>query len=151
LADKGLSLPLAGFTAAEERGRVLFMLPPPQGGLGCAGCHQPPSFALAPGSLSNGLDAGEVVVFKSPSLKSVGRAGAFMHDGRFSSLAQVVEHYNSGVQPGPALDNRLIAGNGQPRRLNLSDADKAALVAFLLTLDDPTLATDPRFADPFKR
>ncbi|MEJ6007840.1 cytochrome c peroxidase [Paucibacter sp. AS339] len=151
LPDKGISLPLASFTAQEERGRALFMLPPPQGGLGCAGCHQPPSFALSPGSLSNGLDAGETVIFKSPSLKSVGRSGAFMHDGRFSSLAQVVEHYNSGVQLGPALDNRLIAGNGQPRRHNLSDSDKAALVAFLLTLDDNSLATDPKFSDPFRR
>lgn len=151
LADKGLSLPLAGFSAQEERGRALFILPPPQGGLGCAGCHQPPSFALAPGSLSNGLDPGETVIFKSPSLKSVGRSSAFMHDGRFSSLAQVVEHYNSGVQLGPALDNRLIAGNGQPRRLNLSASDKAALLAFLLTLDDSTLAADVRFTDPFRR
>ena len=151
LPDKGLSLPLAGFTAQEERGRVLFLQPPPQGGLGCAGCHQPPTFALSPGSLSNGLDAGETVVFKSPSLKSVGRSGAFMHDGRFSTLAQVVEHYNSGVQAGPAVDNRLLQPNGQPRRLNLSEADKAALVAFLLTLDDTTLAADPRFSDPFRR
>ena len=151
LPDKGLSLPLAGFTAQEERGRVLFMLAPPQGGVGCAACHQPPTFALGPGSLSNGLDAGETVVFKSPSLKSVGRSGAFMHDGRFTTLAQVVEHYNSGVQLGAALDNRLIAGNGQPRRLNLSDADKAALVAFMLTLDDTALAADARFSDPFRR
>jgi len=151
LPDKGLSLPLAGFTAQEERGRVLFMLAPPDGGLGCAGCHRPPTFALGPASGSNGLDAGETVVFKSPSLKSVSRARAFMHDGRFATLDQVVEHYNSGVQLGPALDNRLIAGNGQPRRLNLSVADKAALVAFLLTLDDTALAADPRFADPFKR
>jgi len=149
LADKGISLPLTSFTAQEERGRALFMLPPPQGGLGCAGCHQPPTFALTAGSLSNGLDANETVIFKAPSLKSVSRAGAFMHDGRFNSLAQVVEHYNSGVQLGPALDNRLVNGNGQPRRLNLSEADKAALVAFLGTLDDSALAGDRRFSDPF--
>lgn len=151
LADKGLSLPLTTFTAQEERGRFLFLLAPQQGGLGCAGCHQPPTYALTAGSLSNGLDAGETVVFKSPSLKSVSRAGAFMHDGRFSSLAQVVEHYNSGVQLGPALDNRLVNGNGLPRRLNLSANDKAALVAFLETLDDTALAADARFSDPFRR
>lgn len=151
LPDKGLSLRLAAFTAQEERGRTLFMLPPPQGGAGCAGCHQPPTFALSAGSLSNGLDPGQSVIFKSPSLKSIGRAGAFMHDGRFNTLAQVVEHYNSGVQAGPALDNRLMTATGQPRRLNLSEADKAALVAFLTTLDDTALATDRRFSDPFLR
>jgi cytochrome c peroxidase len=61
----------------------------------------PPTFALNANSRSNGLDAGETVVFKSSSLKNVALGSAFMHDGRFSSLAQVVEHYNAGVQSGP--------------------------------------------------
>lgn len=150
LTDKGLSLPLAGFTPTEERGRVLFMLAPPQGGLNCAACHVPPTFALAGNSFSNGLDAGETRRFKSPALKSVALSGAFMHDGRFATLEAVVEHYNSGVQAGPALDRRLIGPNGQPRRLNLSAADKGALVAFLRTLNDPVLAADARFSNPFK-
>lgn len=150
LPDRGLGLPIAAFSAEENRGRQLFMTAPGAGGAGCAACHQPPSFALAANSQSNGLDAGETTVFKSPSLKSVGLSSAFMHDGRFSTLAQVVEHYNSGVQAGPALDNRLIAGTGAPRVLNLSAADKAALVAFLMTLNDNTLATDPKFSSPFR-
>ncbi len=124
---------------------------PPQGGLACAGCHIPPTFALAANSQSNGLDAGETRIFKSPSLKSVGKSLFFMHDGRFSSLEQVVEHYNSGVKDGTALDNRLRTPAGTPRVLNLSAADKAALVAFLRTLDDTTLASDPRFASPFRQ
>ena len=148
LPDDGLGAPIAGFTGQEERGRQLFIQGRGQGGLACAACHVPPTFALAANSRSNGLDAGETTVFKSPSLKSVSRSGAFMHDGRFSSLEQVVEHYNSGVQDGPALDNRLQAGNA-PRRLNLTEADKAALVAFLRTLDDTALPADPKFASPF--
>jgi cytochrome c peroxidase len=151
LADKGLNTPLPGFSAEEDRGRALFMQGPQQGGAGCASCHQPPGFALAPGTRSNGLDAGETKIFKSPSLKSVGRSSAFMHDGRLGTLAQVVAHYNSGVQAGPALDNRLRTPDGQPLRLNLSAADQAALVAFMLTLDDLALAADTRFADPFVR
>ncbi len=150
LPDAGLNSPIASFTAPEDRGRQLFMAGRGQGGLACAACHQPPTFALAANSRSNGLDAGETTVFKSPLLKSVSRSGAFMHDGRFSSLEQVVEHYNSGVQDGPALDNRLRAGNA-PRRLNLSEPDKAALVAFLRTLDDTALAGDPRFSNPFRQ
>ena len=74
-----------------------------------------------------------------------------MHDGRFTTLLQVVEHYDSGVQPGPALDNRLTQGGGAPRRLNLSAADRQALVDFMLTLDDETLEADVRFSDPFIR
>ncbi len=150
LPDAGLNTPIASFSAQEERGRQLFMAGRGQGGLACAACHQPPTFALAANSRSNGLDAGETTVFEAPSLKSVSRSGAFMHDGRFASLEQVVEHYNSGVQDGPALDNRLRAGNA-PRRLNLSAADKAALVAFLRTLDDTALAGDARFSSPFRQ
>jgi cytochrome c peroxidase len=145
LADRGLNTPIPGFTAAEDRGRQLFM----GGGTNCSACHVPPSFALAANSRSNGLDAGETRLFKSPSLKNVALSGAFMHDGRFATLDDVIDHYDRGVQAGPALDNRLQAGNGTPRRLNLSAADKAALVAFLRTLSDDTLNKDPRFTNPF--
>lgn len=145
--NRGLNNDLPNFTAQENRGRQLFM----GNGTNCSACHVPPTFALAANSRSNGLDAGETTLFKSPSLKNVALSSNFMHDGRFSSLEQVVEHYNSGVQDGPALDNRLRGPGGQPRRLNLSDADKAALAAFLRTLNDPVLVADPRFADPFRQ
>jgi cytochrome c peroxidase len=74
-----------------------------------------------------------------------------MHDGRFSTLEQVIEHYNSGIQNGPALDNRLKTPGGAPLRLNLTANEKAALVAFLLTLNDGSLTTDAKFSDPFKK
>ena len=73
-----------------------------------------------------------------------------MHDGRFATLAEVVEFYDHGVQEGPALDPRLRQGR-EPQRLNLSAADRAALVAFLMTLNDTALTTDARFSDPFRR
>lgn len=149
LADKGVDLPLPGFTDEENRGRHLFMASRANGGQACAACHQPPTFALG-GSGSNGLDAGETRRLKSPSLKNVGRSSAFMHDGRFTSLEQVVEHYSSGVQDGPGLDNRLKGADGAPLRPNLPPEDKAALVAFLKTLGDPVLANDARFASPLR-
>jgi cytochrome c peroxidase len=74
-----------------------------------------------------------------------------MHDGRFSTLEQVIEHYNSGIQNGPALDNRLKTPGGAPLRLNLTQNEKAALVAFLLTLNDNNLTTDAKFSNPFKK
>jgi len=149
--NRGLGTTLPGFTAQEDRGRQLFIAGPNNGGAGCAACHQPPTFALAANSKSNGLDAGETVFFKAPSLKNVGLSKAFMHDGRFATLEEVVEHYNSGVKLGPALDTNRLAPNGVPLRLNLSADDKAALVAFMKTLTDTSLTTDVKFSDPFKK
>jgi cytochrome c peroxidase len=147
--NRNLNVDLPNFTTQENRGRQIFMTGPAQGGGGCIACHQPPTFSLAANSQSNGLDAGETRIFKSPSLKSAG-SGPYMHDGRFATLEDVVTFYDSGVQAGPALDNRLRAGGGPgggPLRLNLNAADRAALAAFLRTLDDTQLNTDPRFAN----
>ena len=138
----------SNFTDQENRGKLLF-IGPPGTGLGCAGCHQAPTFVLDPNSRSNGLDANETTDFKSSSLKNIALDGAFMHDGRFSSLEEVVRHYSNGIQDGPALDNRLKTPNGQPLRLNITASDEAALVAFMKTLTDNTLVQDDRFSSPF--
>ena len=148
--NRALDIDLPNFTAEENRGRHLFMTDVAKGGAGCASCHRPPTFALAADARSNGLDAGERRLFKAPSLRSVGLTGPYMHDGRFATLAEVVDFYASGVRDGPALDPRLRQGT-EPRRLDLRAADRAALVAFLKTLDDPVLTRDPRFGDPFRR
>ena len=148
--NRALDRDLPNFTREENRGRHLFMTAVAQGGAGCAACHLPPTFALAADARSNGLDPGETRLFKAPSLRSVGLTGPYMHDGRFATLAEVVEFYDHGIQQGPALDPRLQQRSA-PQRLNLSAADRAALVAFLLTLNDPALTTDARFSDPFRR
>ncbi|MBX3173697.1 MAG: hypothetical protein KF709_04760 [Gemmatimonadaceae bacterium] len=149
-APPPFNVPLPGFTAQERRGQELYFQPPAAGGAGCQGCHTAPSFSLAANSNGNGLDAGQTQVFRSPSLKNLGLSRRFMHDGRFVSLEQVVEFYNSGVQEGPSLDPRLRGPGALPQRLALSDADKAALVSFLRTLTDQSLPTDARFANPFR-
>lgn len=93
--------------------------------------------------------------FKVPSLRNIGLTAPYMHDGRLATLEEVVEFYNSGVVANPNLSPplRVPTGPGQPPgpplRLNLTVAQKAALVAFLKTLTDPNLATDPKYADPF--
>lgn len=148
LPQAGAGQPFPNLSNQENRGKQLFLSPPNQGGGGCVACHSVPSFALTANSRSNGLDAGETRIFKSPSLKNVALTGPYMHDGRFQTLEQVVDHYTRGVQDGPALDNRLRP-NGQPQRLPLTVADRDALVAFLKTLNDPTLIGDPKFANPF--
>jgi cytochrome c peroxidase len=137
------------FTEQENLGKRLFAMPPQTGGAACLGCHQAPTFVLNENSRSNGLDQGETTIFKSPSLKNIGLTGPYMHDGRFATLMEVVEHYNSGIQAGPALDNRLRMGPNT-QNLNLTNQEKHALVAFLNTLNDDVLITDPKFSDPFK-
>jgi cytochrome c peroxidase len=73
-----------------------------------------------------------------------------MHDGRFATLEQVIEHYNSGVKPNPNLAPQLRNPDGTPRQLNLTPDQKAALVAFLKTLTDNSISTDVKFSNPFK-
>lgn len=138
----------AVFTAQEQRGEQLFR------STGCTACHT--TVAQISDSVHNtGLDAISADTgagrgaFKAPSLRNVGVRARFMHDGRFTSLAQVIDFYDRGVQPNPNLDPRLRGPNGQPRRLNLDPTDRAALVAFLNTLTDSTFLMDPRFANPF--
>ena len=72
-----------------------------------------------------------------------------MHDGRFATLQEVVEHYNSGVQDHPNLSNSLKDPNGMPQRLNLTDQQITDVVNFLKTLTDTDITADPKFSDPF--
>lgn len=148
--SRALNVNLVNLTPEENRGRQLFMTGVAQNGAGCSSCHLPPTFALAANARSNGLDGGETRLFKAPSLRSVGLTGPYMHDGRFATLAEVVDFYDRGIQEGPALDDRLRQGR-RPQRLNFRAADRAAIVAFLMTLTDHALTTDPRFSDPFRR
>jgi cytochrome c peroxidase len=72
-----------------------------------------------------------------------------MHDGRFATLEEVIDFYDHGVQAHPNLDPKLVGADGEPLRLNLSEMEKKALVAFLNTLTDQTLVKDEKFSDPF--
>lgn len=68
-----------------------------------------------------------------------------MHDGRFNTLEEVVEHYNSGVKMSPTVSPLIIPTI--QKGLGLSAQDKADLVAFLKTLSDPGLLTNPAYAN----
>lgn len=85
--------------------------------------------------------------FKAPSLRNVEVTAPYMHDGRFRTLDQVLEHYNWSVRPHPNLDVRLedFAANG----MALPEVEKVSLGVFLMTLTDRALLEDPRYADPF--
>ena len=83
--------------------------------------------------------------FKAPSLRNVAVRGRFMHDGRFATLQDVVNFYNTGVQDSPNLD----AGLKDPLQLNLTPEQVSDLVAFLNTLTDNTFLTSSLFSNPF--
>jgi cytochrome c peroxidase len=151
--------PFPNFTAEENRGKDIFLSA--QGG--CAACHGTETFTAAQ-EKNNGLDLTTVdrgfgavsnntandALFKVTSLRNVELTAPYMHDGRFTTLEQVVEHYSTGVQNHPNLSPQLKLPNGQPRLLNLTAQDKAALVAFLKTLTDRTVTTDEKYSNPFK-
>lgn len=92
-------------------------------------------------------DAGK---FKIPSLRNVAFTAPYMHDGRFSTLDEVMEHYSSEIANHPNLDFRLRNANGQADQKNISEFDKKAIIAFLNTLSDQEVITDSKFSSPFK-
>ena len=90
--------------------------------------------------------------FKAPSLRNVSVRGRYMHDGRFTTLQQVVQFYDSQVRANPGLDGRLrdtVPNQNQPKRLNLTQQQRDALVEYLQTLTDSTFLTAPKFSSPF--
>ena len=87
--------------------------------------------------------------FKSPSIRNIEVTGPYMHDGRMETLEEVVEHYSTGVLAHPYLSAHMKDGNGDPRHLDLTPEESAALVAFMKTLTDYELINDVKFSDPF--
>lgn len=69
--------------------------------------------------------------FSTPSLRHIPRTAPYMHDGRFATLEEVIEHYNAPPPGSSTLDPNLAK---HPHGLSLNEADKAALIAFLKTL-----------------
>ena len=135
-------------TPLEREGLRLFTA------VGCANCHRTMAF-FADKASNNGLDAAVTDTgagagrFKPASLRNVAVRPPYMHDGRFTTLRQVVEFYDHGVQNSSTLDPRLRTTQGLPRQLNLSVHQVEALVAFLESLTDSTFLRDERLSDPF--
>ena len=93
-------------------------------------------------------DPADLGAFKAPTLRNIALTGPYMHDGRFATLEEVVEHYNSGVHPSPSLDP-LMTKPGQLTVLQLTNVQKADLVSFLHTLTDDDFVSDTDLASPF--
>lgn len=90
-------------------------------------------------------------VFKIPTLRNIALTAPYMHDGRFATLEDCVDHYSDNIADHDNLAFELQDWErGGPMRLNLSPADKSALVSFLRTLTDESFMHDEKFASPFK-
>lgn len=150
----------AEFSESEARGHAIFFdeadfTDGPYAGLPvgeCAHCHAAPHFTNQR-FFNNGLDEAPTLteftdpgrggvtrntyhngLFRTPSLRNVALTAPYMHDGRFASLEDVIEHYNSG---GHYAENR----SANVRPLGLNRRDQADLVAFLETLTDSVFVT----------
>jgi cytochrome c peroxidase len=146
-----VAVDLTNLTELERAGSIVFRRS------GCTVCHFS-STQIVASAMNSGLDAEPADTgagrgsFRAPSLRNVAVRAPYMHDGRFKTLDEVIDFYSSGVQANPHLDVRLRnRATQEPRRLELSADDRAALKAFLHTLTDSTFLSAPEFSDPFRR
>jgi cytochrome c peroxidase len=151
-------------TESEERGRKLFFTEynaffPELSGADCAHCHTIPNFENAE-FMNNGLDtdvnfkdfgrekvsnlASDRATFLIPSLRNIAQTAPYMHDGRFRTLEEVVEHYNSGVKMSSTVSPLILPTIA--KGLRLDEQDKTDLVNFLKTLSDQNFLTNPAYA-----
>lgn len=148
-------------TESEYNGYLMFFdFEPTIPDAECGHCHNAPLFAtndyfnngLQPAAtLMDFADIGYGMVtgnvsdngkFKAPTLRNIAFTAPYMHDGRFLTLDEVIEHYNSGGKSSPNKNSLLYP-------LHLTETQKADLKAFLLTLTDSTTLTNPSFQSPF--
>jgi cytochrome c peroxidase len=143
-------------TPEELAGYDLFMS---LNGADCMHCHNGPLMQVQIYS-NNGLDAtftdlGRYNVtgnpndkgrFKVPTLRNIGYTAPYMHDGRFATLDEVINHYSHGLVWSPTIDTNMefITHGG----VQLTNQEKAFLKAFLLTMNDPNFITNPKFSNP---
>jgi cytochrome c peroxidase len=134
---------LATFTPEEAAGEQLFFTPAftpppgsPPGSKTCAGCHQPPMFItsdpLEPFGLADPKDHGinNENRFKAGSLRNITLTGPYFHNGVVATLPNIFLTFPVHNSPAPQ--------------------DVPKIIAFLQSLTDNSVTTDPRFSDPFK-
>ena len=162
----------------EELGRKLFMAHPDvkasRRGANCIDCHSQfltSGFSTQfDGFTNNGLDteknlpAGlqEVTgwpehrgMFKVPTLRNIALTAPYMHDGRFNTLEEVLNHYDHGIRKSSTLSPLIMEADNLHKdsedriSLNLNDGERTGIIAFLHTLTDEEFVTAERFSNPF--
>ena len=150
------------FTAQEMRGKISSRAVAVS--IQCNLCHAQAA-AANEGHANNGIDTvitdpgilnvalngdGRIGKFRAASLRNIALTAPYMHDGRFATLRNVINHYDHGIKDSVDLDFALRDQFGAARKMNLSEEDKDALEAFLHTLTDDAMIADPKFSDPFQ-
>ncbi len=158
----------ATLTTQEQRGLNLFFthpepgFAPPLRGGNCGDCHT--GFLTTDAQFhNNGLETspapgfsvvtgqpGDVGKFRTPSMRNIAVTAPYMHDGRFATLEDVLDHYNEHIQSSATLSPLIIVASNTPSgtQLDLTTQEKADIIAFLHTLTDNTFLTNPKFSDP---
>lgn len=165
LQEPGLEFPDLAFDGfSMYRDEVSDDLPDAE----CEHCHTRPIFT-SDNYRNNGLDAADNLEdfddlgrggftmnpidngkFRAPTLRNIALTAPYMHDGRFETLREVVEHYNSGGHPSLNKSN-LIVSLGLEEVELVNDKDGIdAILAFLHTLTDTTYLSNPDFQNPFE-
>lgn len=135
------------FTPQEQAGYTLFLQK-------CATCHTEPLFSDN-SFRNNGLDEvyfdkGRAIItelstdedkFKVPTLRNIELSSPYMHNGRFKTLEQVLNHYQNGIKANKNLDPIFSTG------LNLGQDDKTNIITFLKTLTDYSFIKNPIFSE----
>lgn len=139
------------FTSDEQNGYTLFKQK-------CAACHTEPLFSDFK-FRNNGLkvnpalnDGGRgqlkpeepehLYCFKTPSLRNIEVTGPYMHDGRYVTLQECLDHYTNSIENKTNLDPLLENG------IAMTADEKKAIIAFLLTLTDYQFLSNQQFKDP---
>jgi len=154
-------------TAQEQRGIKLFMTPPsPQRnirGANCSHCHGTPK-TFVELFHNNGLDtlpkdAGRETItgqaidrgrFRVPTLRNIALTAPYMHDGRFTTLKEVLNHYDEHVQQSATLSPFIAEATNTAggKSLLLTEVEKSDLLCFLQMLTDSAFIDNPEFSDP---
>lgn len=145
-------------TASEENGMTIFFTEKGD----CFHCHGNPFFTDN-SFHNNGLDSvfagskgrfdvtdnvNDIGLYKTPTLRNCDLRDMFMHDGRYTTLQQVIEFYNSGVNLHSQNIDPLMTLPYKALGLQLSTQDKADLLAFLQTLTDTSYINNPALSKP---
>ena len=136
------------------------------GGSDCFHCHggelvqqqNPTMGGLTSNGLKNVTDMGYGAItnnksdnftFKTPSLLNIAVSGPYMHDGRFATLDEVIDHYSDNIDfTQPNLSPMMSAHGG--KQLKLTPTQKANLKALLNSMTDQEFLTNKAYSNPFK-
>ena len=80
--------------------------------------------------------------FRVPSLRNIFLTNPYGHDGRFTTISEVLAHYSRGIVQSPTLDSSLRKG------IEITENDRFYLISFLSTLTDSSFVSNPLYSDP---